>query len=159
LIRAILACDEDWGIGKDNALPWPHNPSDLAWFKQCTIGGVVVMGRRTWDSLPNKPLPNRNNVIITSEEKPTYGPYHFVQFNSYKSTVAQMSKLQNIWIIGGSQLINNSLDIIDEFWLSRISGTYECDTYLPRDIIKISYKLYSTESTEDNLCVEKWRKI
>ena len=59
MIRAILAHDAYWGIGKDGDLPWPKNPDDLKWFKECTEGGVVVMGKTTWDSLPNKPLPKR----------------------------------------------------------------------------------------------------
>ena len=63
MIKAILACDEDWGIGKDGELPWPHNSADLKWFKENTTGGVVVMGKSTWDSLPFKPLPKRENII------------------------------------------------------------------------------------------------
>ena len=158
MIRAIFACDEDWGIGKDGDLPWPKNSADLKWFQQCTVGSVVVMGRRTWDSLPNKPLPNRNNVIITSEENPTYGPYHFIQYTSYKSTAKQMSQLQPVWIIGGSRLLESSFDIVEEIWLSRIAGTYSCDTYLPRDIIKMCYTCYETEQTDGGLTIEKWRK-
>jgi dihydrofolate reductase len=157
MIRAILACDEKWGIGKDNSLPWPHNPADLKWFKECTIGSVVVMGKRTWDSLPTKPLPKRNNIVITSEETPTYGPYHFLKYENYKPTVLQMSVLQPVWIIGGAQLIENSIDIIDEFWISRVEGIYDCDTYLPRDLIEICFEKYSTEQT-NGLFIEKWRK-
>ena len=63
-IKAILACDADWGIGKDGDLPWPHNPADLKWFKQSTLNHTVVMGKATWDSLPVKPLPNRVNVLF-----------------------------------------------------------------------------------------------
>ena len=74
MIRAILACDQDWGIGKDGDLPWPHNPDDLKWFKEQTTGSVVAMGKRTWDSLPTKPLPNRNNVVVTSSEGDKDGP-------------------------------------------------------------------------------------
>lgn len=158
MIRAIFACDEEWGIGKDGDLPWPKNPADLKWFQQCTIGSVVVMGRRTWDSLPNKPLPDRNNIIVTSEENPTYGPYHFIQYPSYKSLVKQMSQLQPVWIIGGSHLLETSFDIVEEIWLSRISGTYSCDTFLPRDIIKMCYTWYETETTSGGLTIEKWRK-
>jgi dihydrofolate reductase len=159
LIRAIFACDENWGIGKDNTLPWPHNPADLKWFKECTLGGVVVMGRHTWDSLPNKPLPNRNNIVITSEVNPTYGPYHFVKYDSYKSTVKQMSLLQPVWIIGGARLLENSLDIVDEIWISRIQGIYDCDTYLPRDVIELCYDLISCRTQDDGLHIEKWSKI
>ncbi len=64
MIRAILACDQDWGIGKDGDLPWPHNPADLKWFKESTLDSTVVMGKTTWDSLPVKPLPNRQHIVV-----------------------------------------------------------------------------------------------
>ena len=66
MIRAILACDENWGIGKSGALPWPHNPADLKWFKASTLNHTIVMGKATWDSLPVKPLSNRVNVVVSS---------------------------------------------------------------------------------------------
>jgi dihydrofolate reductase len=159
LIRAIFACDDNWGIGQNNSLPWPKNPADLKWFQKNTVGCVVVMGRRTWESLPNKPLPNRNNIVITTEENPTYGPYHFVKYNTYKSTIEQMSRIQQVWLIGGAKLFEDSIEMIDEVWLSRISGVYDCDTFLPKNLIEQYYVLYSSEQDENGLHIEKWRKI
>lgn len=159
MIRAIFACDANWGIGKDGSLPWPKNSADLQWFKKCTEGSVVVMGRLTWESLPNKPLPKRNNIVITEEENPTYGPYHFIKFENYKSTIKQMNSLQNVWIIGGSRLLESSFDIVEEIWLSRVQGEYDCDTYLPKDIIELCYARSEVEMTEDGLVIEKWIKI
>ena len=158
LIRAILACDEDWGIGKDGDLPWPKNSEDLKWFKEKTMGGVVVMGKTTWDSLPdnNKPLPGRNNIVITSEEKRELGPYHFMTFPTALGSIPQMSELQNIWIIGGARLVNGLIDLIDEIHLSRISGTYDCDTFLSKDLIEEKFKLSSTENL--SLTIEVWSK-
>lgn len=159
MIRAIFACDKNWGIGKNNSLPWPRNPADLKWFKECTVGSVIVMGRTTWESLPNKPLPDRNNIIVTSETNPIYGPYHFVKYDSYKSLIKQMNQLQPVWIIGGAKLLETSFDIVEEIWLSRISGTYDCDTYLPKDIIQKCYTRYNKETTDSGLTIEKWRQI
>ena len=86
MIKAILACDQDWGIGKDGDLPWPHNTEDLKWFKESTIGGVVVMGKSTWNSLPRKPLPNRKNIIITSSEQDKeQDGCQFIKFNIAKN--------------------------------------------------------------------------
>lgn len=158
MIRAILACDQNYGIGKDGDLPWPRNPADLKWFKECTVGGVVAMGKRTWDSLPTKPLPNRNNVVITSSEMDRQGPYHFLTFDQAPSHLKSMAKLQNVWIIGGAQLVHGLYPIIDEFWLSRIQGTYDCDTFLPVDIIEGSYSLYSSQ-LEGDVYVDKWKRI
>lgn len=149
MIRAILACDDDWGIGKDGDLPWPHNPADLKWFKEKTVGGVVAMGKATWDSLPNKPLPKRNNIVVTSSTDDKRGPYHFLTFEQAETHLVSMSKLQNVWIIGGAKLIEGLLPIIEEFHLSRISGTYECDTFLPSTLILENYTLVSSEMQGD----------
>ena len=65
MISAIVAVDNNWGIGYNGNL-LEHIPADLKDFKQLTTGQVVIMGRKTWDSLPKKPLPNRLNIIITS---------------------------------------------------------------------------------------------
>jgi len=159
MIRAILACDDDWGIGKDNDLPWPHNPADLKWFKQNTTGSVVAMGKATWNSLPTKPLPNRNNIVVTSSaDDYNGGGYHYVKFETAKTELVNMNRLQDVWVIGGAQLVNGLLSIIDEIWLSRIPGTYNCDTFLPRELIETSYELFSSER-EGDLWVDKWRQI
>lgn len=65
MISAIVAVDNDWGIGFNGDL-LEHIPADLKYFKQLTSGHNVIMGRKTWDSLPKKPLPNRLNIVITS---------------------------------------------------------------------------------------------
>lgn len=155
MIRAILACDEDWGIGKDNDLPWPHNPADLAWFKANTLNSTIVMGHNTWKSLPFKPLPNRHNVVVSSTMQPQLG-VELVQPDIYKSRIAVINSTNDVWIIGGAQLINHSLNIIDEIWLSRISGTYNCDTFLPRSLIETTFSLVSSEQDGD-VYVDKWR--
>ena len=158
MIRAILACDDNWGIGKDGDLPWPHNPADLKWFKENTVGGVVAMGKATWDSLPNKPLPNRNNIVVTrSEDDYNGGGYHFVRFETAKAELVNMNKLQDVWVIGGARLVEGLLPIIDEIWLSRINGSYGCDTFLPRTLIELTYELYSSQR-EGDVYVDKWRQ-
>lgn len=157
MIRVILACDEEWGIGKDSSLPWPHNPADLKWFKENTTGGVVAMGKATWDSLPKKPLPNRNNIVVTSStDDYDSGSYHYMTFDTAKVNLVNMNALQDVWIIGGAKLVEGLLHIIDEIWLSRITGTYECDTFLPRDLIETTFTLYSSER-EGDVYVDKWR--
>ena len=67
MIRGILAHDKECVIGKDGGLPWPKNSEDLKWFKECTEHSIVVMGRKTWESLPFK-LPNRDTVVVTSSD-------------------------------------------------------------------------------------------
>ena len=69
-----------------------------------------------------------------------------------------MNKLQDVWVVGGAQLVNGLLSIIDEIWLSRIPGTYDCDTFLPRSIIETTYILSSSER-EGDLWIDKWKQI
>ncbi|MBL6856449.1 MAG: dihydrofolate reductase [Rhodobacteraceae bacterium] len=142
MIKAILACDDDWGIGKSGDLPWPHNPNDLKWFKEKTIGGVVVMGKSTWDSLPLKPLPKRENIIVTSRDQILgESDYKFVKFPGITQKLLEMDPSKTIWVIGGAKLIDGLLDIIAEFHLSHIKGSYNCDTFLPKTLIKERYRL------------------
>ena len=155
MIRAILACDENWGIGKNGSLPWPDNKADMKWFVQTTKGGVVVMGRTTFDDphMP-KPLPNRTNVVVTSKEAPKADIV--VDVGSVKDLLLTM---ENVWVIGGAKLVKALIPVIDEFWLSRITGSYDCDTHLPKDDILKNYKLVDTDTRIDTLSIEKWSKL
>ena len=155
MIRAILACDDAWGIGKDGTLPWPDNKADMRWFVQTTKGGVVVMGRTTFDDphMP-KPLPNRTNVVVTSKEAPTADIV--VDIKSVKDLLPTM---ENVWVIGGAKLVKALIPVIDEFWLSRITGSYNCDTHLPKDDIMENYELVNTDTSIDTLSIEKWSKL
>jgi len=158
LIRAILACDDNWGIGKDGDLPWPNNPADLQWFKENTTGGVVAMGKATWDSLPKKPLPNRNNIVVTSSEDDyNGGGYHYIRFETAQKELVNMNRLQNIWIIGGAKLVEGLIDIIDEIWLSRIDGVYDCDTFLNKDLITENFTIGNMQ-VDEQLTIEHWVK-
>lgn len=157
MIRAILACDDDWGIGKGGGLPWPNNPADLKWFKETTLNGTIVMGRRTWESLPFKPLPGRRNIVVSDTMK-QQNDVEVIRSDIYRSRMNVLSYEDDVWIIGGSNLIENSLTLIDEFWLSRIQGTYDCEVFLPRTLIELTYELYSSER-EGEVYVDKWKKI
>ena len=159
MIRVILACDENWGIGKDGGLPWPHNSADMKWFKDTTTGCVIAMGKSTWDSLPIKPLPNRNNIVVTSSEQDKdKGGYHYIKFDKAATELTNMNKLQDVWIIGGAKLVMGLFSIIDEFHLSRIRGSYECDTFLPSTLIEENFTL--TESGhKDGVYVDIWSRM
>ena len=156
MIRAILACDQEWGIGKNGALPWPHNSADLRWFKDHTKNSTVIMGRKTWESLPIKPLPNRENIVVTSGL--IKGPDVVVDMRSFYKILPQIKFQKDVWIIGGAQLVEHCLDVIDEFYLSRIQSIYNCDTFLPADLIMDKFNLYDAEETDSDLYIEKWAR-
>lgn len=164
MIKAIFACDEKWGIGKNNSLPWPHNSEDLKWFKEKTENGIVVMGRNTWESLPRKPLPNRINYVITSDHNITEGYYG--RFTSNKDIGTAIRAMieerfvpnQDIWIIGGSQLFSGCINVIEEIYLSRIDGDYNCDTFLPKWKIMRNFTIGEQHITKNGLYIQKWVK-
>jgi|TARA_B110000977_G_scaffold149449_1_gene189430 dihydrofolate reductase len=155
-MKAILAADTDWGIGKDGTMPWPHNSDDLAWFKECTIDSTVIMGRKTWDSLPFKPLPDRQNIIVSRKlNVDAYYNCAIMGIDILKELGQHSS--ESTWIIGGAQLLETMIPFIDEIWISRIDGTYACDTFLPEQLIKKLFRC--TNVDHDKLAIEKWVKI
>jgi dihydrofolate reductase len=159
MIGAILACDDGWGIGKNGTLPWPHNSADQSWFKRMTKGGVVVMGKNTWDDpdMP-KPLPGRYNIVVTRGE--ALGAQCVVSIDEVeKLLVEELDGHDNVWIIGGARLVNTLMPIIDDLWLSRIVGVYDCDTFLPENTILEKYELVNIDTETEGLTIEQWSKL
>ena len=155
MIRAILAHDAFWGIGKDGDLPWPTNSDDLKWFKESTQGGVVVMGRKTWESLPKKPLPGRTNAIVTTQPIENALGNIVVDIDSLLKILPQMNYTQNVWIIGGAQLLERLLPYCDELWFNDVGGDYNCDTFLPKQEIVRQFHMGSVEVLSFGI-VTKW---
>lgn len=153
MICAILACDDNWGIGKDGSLPWPHNSADLKWFKKNTLNCAVVMGRGTWDGGMPKPLPKRRNIVITNNPINGVECYTLDKFKSMYTLIEQP-----VFIIGGATLVENAIDIIDEVWLSRINGVFDCDTFLPSELILKNFELYE-RYFDGELTTEAYRRI
>jgi len=142
MINAILAVDDKGGIGKEGMLPWPKNQEDLAYFKRMTDGKTVIMGSATWQSkgMP-KPLPNRRNVVVTlsPEQHPgadAYIPRQGMSLVDSVNSLKDWRDIEPLFIIGGARLINAVFLMIDRFYLTRIPGDYDCDTFLPVDRIE-----------------------
>jgi dihydrofolate reductase len=164
MIKAIFACDEKWGIGKKGGLPWSKNSEDLKWFKECTDRQAVVMGRRTWESLPVKPLPNRLNFVITSTSMENCNPRPHGSYNGsdvkkiVKDVIeARTMGIDDVWIIGGASLFKGTIKVIDELWISRIKGDFDCDTFLDKDGIAKHFELFSSGS-KNGLWIEKYKR-
>jgi dihydrofolate reductase len=160
MIRAILACDEDGGVSKDGTLPWPNNSTDLQWFKTNTAGHVVVMGSTTWnDPHMPRPLPKRTNVLVTTRKDDYPGADGYINGDLLK----EVKELEEtcpgliIWIIGGPNIIEQTLGVIDEFYISRIPGTYDCDTHLPLKKIETLFELKWWEENPE-VTFEIWKK-
>jgi dihydrofolate reductase len=156
MIKAIMAVDEDWGIGKDGTLPWPANKEDLKQFKDKTTNHVVIMGSNTWnDPCFPAPLKNRANIVVTSnpDKYLNEGAYAAIT-NDLKQSIIDIadnlsdSSAKDVWIIGGKKLIEACWDIIDEFHLTRIKGSWDCDTFL--DFPADDFTLIQGDVTENN---------
>lgn len=128
-LTAIVAMTPERVIGKDNDLPW-RLPEDLKMFKKTTAGHPVVMGRKTWDSLGKyKPLPGRQNIVITRDE----------EWREEGATVIYSpGELQNIelldehiFVIGGAQIYQLFLPHLDEIIISHVYKNYNGDTRFP----------------------------
>lgn len=122
--RAANGC-----IGKDGKLPW-HIPEDLKHFRECTIGKTVLMGRKTWESLPSKykPLPGRKNIVL-SRDTNLQAPGAVV-FHNIKDALAA-SKTESICVIGGAELFRICFPLANRIELTQIHANYGGDTFFP----------------------------
>lgn len=133
-VSLIVAMDLDRGIGKDNDLMW-HLPSDMRFFKETTSGHIVVMGRKNYESIPEKyrPLPNRENVVLTRNE--SYKAENCQVFHSLEACLDhyQSEKDRTVFIIGGGEIYRQALelDAVEEMYISHINHTYGADTFFP----------------------------
>ena len=128
MISIIVAVSDDLGIGKNNDLLW-HLPEDMKRFKQLTTGNTVIMGKRTWESLPRRPLPNRKNVVITDIAGETFPGA--VTAYSIEDAVEQCSSDREVFIIGGGSIYRQFLDYADKIYLTVVHTTIDGDTTFP----------------------------
>lgn len=130
MISAIVAVDNNWGIGYNGDL-LEKIPEDLKYFKELTTGNVVVMGRKTWDSLPKKPLPDRQHIVITNTYQPSTKNVIFVPLNQAK-LIMRVQKNVEFFVIGGGQIYKELLPYCEKVYLTKIHKSFDnVDTYFP----------------------------
>ena len=117
-------------IGHKNALPW-HLPEDLAHFKRHTQGCPVIMGRRTWDSLPPRfrPLPGRLNAVLTRDEK--WHENGAERFINMESALENLKNHPDVWVIGGAQIYAQALPLAHRVVVTEIDAEFEGDAFAP----------------------------
>ena len=156
-IHLIWAQDLNGGIGKNGKLPW-HIPEDLDNFKKITQGSTIIMGRKTWDSLPFKPLPKRRNIVISSK--------HISQSEHYQSIdlcIKQLNKdgLKKVFIIGGAKIYKEFIQKADELHITSINiETKGIDTFfpIPIDVISKRFKKNYEYSLSKHAIYSNWIK-
>lgn len=116
-------------IGKDGVMPW-HVPEDLAHFKQVTLEGAVIMGRKTWDSLPPRfrPLPGRRNIVITRQTDWAADGVDVV--HSLADALA-LADTGPIWVIGGAEIFALAMENADRLEVTEINAAFDGDTRSP----------------------------
>ena len=149
-ISAIVALDEKRGIGKDGKIPWFIKGEQLR-LKEITMGHPVIMGRKTYESIPEKfrPLRGRENIIITRNSD--YHPHpdiHVVHSVESALELAKSLDHTEIFILGGAQIFNETIDLIDRIYLTILTGDYNADTFFP-DYSQFS-KIIEKESHEQD---------
>ena len=130
-MNLIVAADKNWGIGKDNKL-LVSIPSDMKFFRQETMGKVVVMGRKTLESFPNGlPLKNRTNVVLTSDKN--YQVKDAVIVHSIDEVLEELKKYDDdeIYVIGGGKVYEELLPYCDVAHVTKIDFAFEADTHFP----------------------------
>lgn len=130
-LRAIWAQAHDRAIGAAGDMPW-HLPEDLAYFKAATLGVPVVMGRRTWESFPPqwRPLPRRENIVVTRNADFEAPGATIVPSLEEGVRVARESSA-DAWVIGGAQIYEQAMPILDELWVTEIDLDVEGDAFAP----------------------------
>jgi len=127
-VSAVVAASENGVIGREGGLPW-HVSSDLKLFKEITLGKPVIMGRRTWESLPRKPLPGRRNIVITRQAGFVAEGAELV--HSVDEALAVCAGEADVSIIGGGQVYAEAMSRTDRIYLTRIHLDVDGDTFLP----------------------------
>lgn len=157
-LNAILAMNHNGVIGRNNQLPW-YIPEDLHYFKKTTQNHIVVMGRKTFDSLPNGPLPNRINVVLTNRpnkyrqlENMFLNQLYFITFENLENTLQKLQKNEQhqVFVIGGSQIYEKFYPLYTRIYLTIVDDTYS----YPTDI----YNSFNEESMKNHEYVEIHRE-
>lgn len=128
----IVACDEEGAIGKDGDIPW-HYSEDMKYFREKTTGNTVLMGRKTYESLPDdfRPLPDRKNIVLTrSEFNPEEESVDVANSLDEAYEIAEEYK-GDLFIAGGASVYEQTLEDADDVLITRIPGKHDGDTFFP----------------------------
>lgn len=156
MITLIAAMTDKNVIGRDNDLPW-HLPADLRHFKETTKGYPIIMGRKTYESLPIRPLPHRTNIVLTQTlpEESTDSVF----FVSKVIDAIECARLlsDQAFVIGGENIYRQTIDLADRLLITHIRGEYEGNKFFPEIDPKIWNKVNSISETEE-FVIKEYRR-
>lgn len=158
MICLIWCEDKNHGIAKNGIIPWDV-PSDRAIFRKVTAGKIIVMGRKTWQSLPKKPLPNRINYILTKDESfkvdlPNTYVIHSIE------PILELGRNNEVYIIGGKQVYDLFFKYANGLIISRLNEDFGCDTIMEYDLNKFeqSKSLTIHDNKGIDYVLEAWNR-
>jgi dihydrofolate reductase len=128
-LSMIAAVGNNFELGLNNQLLC-HLPADLKYFKSKTLGCPVIMGDKTWESLPKKPLPNRRNIVITLNKEAQYENCEVV--HTLDDAMALVKDEKESFIIGGATIYSLFINRVGKLYLTRIDSDFEADVYFPK---------------------------
>lgn len=130
MLSLIAAVARNRVIGKDNQLLW-HLPEDMKYFRETTRGKPVIMGRKTWESLPEKfrPLPGRHNIVVS--RNPDYAVPGATLSTSLEEAIRQAGNNDEVFVIGGETLYRQALPLAHRLYLTEIDRDYTGDAFFP----------------------------
>lgn len=127
-ISFVVAVSRNGTIGRNGGLPW-HISTDLKRFKAITMGKPLIMGRKTWESLPKKPLPGRPNIVITRQKN--YRAEGARVVPDIPSALAAAGQVEEVCVIGGGEIFDMFLPQTDRIYLTEVDLEVEGDTFFP----------------------------
>ena len=156
-IQLIWAQDKNGGIGKNGKLPW-HISKDLKNFKKITLNSTIIMGRKTWESLPFKPLPNRRNIILSNKDRTDAEVY-----NNIKDCIQalKLDRVKNLFVIGGRSVFESFYSKASILHLTMINiETKGIDTFFPISMNQIEKDFNEGEKKvlDEDIIYTKWRR-
>ena len=163
LISIIVATSNNNAIGKNNKLLWKL-PNDMKFFKNTTWGHPIIMGRKTLESIGNKPLPGRVNIVLTKQA--AILPIDVIKANNINQAVA-LAKAENtaeIFVIGGAEIYKQMLPICNRIYITKVDTEIEGDAFFDAIDAKQFEKIASQAHQKDDkhefdYCFEVWQKI
>lgn len=154
MVSLIVAVAANGVIGCENRLIW-HISEDLKRFRRITTAHAVVMGRKTFESI-GRPLPGRTNVVITRDQ--TYSREGITVVNSIEQAIALFPPTEEIFIIGGGEIYNQTIDLAEKIYLTLVDQTPEGDTYFP-DIDPSKWHIVNTEQHDGFKFIDYQREL
>jgi len=149
--KAIAAMAENRVIGHQGSIPW-HLPADFKWFKQTTMNQILVMGRKTYESIGH-PLPGRETFVLSRSPRDIPGVHSFTEL----TMLDHLETDKTIWIAGGGELYQHMLPRCSELYLTRVHRVVDGDAYFPT--FEDRFHLEETIQQTIDFTIERWVQL